>query len=80
VVIVQHVTDDLLERFAMQTLPESETGPLEDHLMICSECRDRLQADIEFVTAMRAAAVTIRGIQTLPDELLGRLDCGTKTE
>ena len=36
-VIVQHVTDDLLERFAMQTLPESETGPLEDHLMICSE-------------------------------------------
>jgi anti-sigma factor RsiW len=60
VVIVQHVTDGLLERYAMQRLPDSETGPMEEHLMICPECRDRLEAEIEFVTAMRGAAVRIR--------------------
>lgn len=59
-VIVQHVTDGLLERYAMQTLPDSESGPLEEHLLICQLCRDRLQADTDFVTAMRGAAAEIR--------------------
>ena len=44
----------------MQTLPEPESGPLEEHLLICGECRDRLDAEIEFVTAMRSAAAKIR--------------------
>jgi hypothetical protein len=57
---VQHVTDDLLERFAIKTLPGSESGPLEEHLLICLECRDRLDAEIEFVAAMRGAARRIR--------------------
>jgi hypothetical protein len=58
--IVQHVTDDFLERYAMQMLPASEQGRLEEHLLTCPTCLDRLQAEIEFVTAMRDAAVTIR--------------------
>jgi hypothetical protein len=58
--IVQHVTDDSLERYAMQMVPESELGPMEEHLLTCPNCVDRLQAEIEFVTAMRDAAVTIR--------------------
>ena len=58
--IVQRLTDDTLERFAMQALPDSECGPLVDHLLICSECQERLDAEIDFVTAMRDAAVRIR--------------------
>ncbi|MGD0775963.1 MAG: hypothetical protein ABSC05_24360 [Candidatus Solibacter sp.] len=58
--IVQHATDDTLERFAMRTLPDSESGPPEEHLLICRSCRDRLQADIDFLTAMRGAATKIR--------------------
>jgi hypothetical protein len=58
--IVKHVTDDSLERYAMQMVPESELGPLEEHLLTCPNCLDRLQSEIEFVTAMRDAAVTIR--------------------
>jgi len=58
--IVQHVTDESLERYAMQILPESELGLLEEHLLTCPNCLDRLQAEIEFMTAMRDAAVTIR--------------------
>ncbi len=58
--IVQHVTDDLLERCAMQALPESDVISLEEHLLICPDCRERLQAEIEFVTAMCGAAAKIR--------------------
>jgi hypothetical protein len=60
VIFVAHISDNDLENFAMQTLPDSETGPLEEHLLVCGDCRDRLDAEIEFVTAMREAAVTIR--------------------
>jgi hypothetical protein len=57
--LVQHVTDDLLVRYAMQSLPGSDVIPLEEHLLTCPECLERLQAELEFVTAMRDAAVTI---------------------
>jgi hypothetical protein len=58
--IVRHVSDDTLERYAMQTLPESESGPLEEHILICPDCRARLQAELDFVTAMRGAAAKVR--------------------
>jgi hypothetical protein len=57
--IVRHVSDDTLERYAMQTLPESESGPLEEHILICP-CREGLQAEIDFVTAMWGAAGKVR--------------------
>ena len=62
VILVQHVTDDTLERSAMQTLPEPEAGPLVEHLVACQSCRERADAEIEFVTAMREAAVKIRRV------------------
>jgi hypothetical protein len=57
---VPHVPDDTLERYAIQTLSDAESGPMEDHLLICGGCRNRLNAEIEFVTAMRGAAAKIR--------------------
>jgi hypothetical protein len=57
---VEHVTDDPLELYAMRTLPDSECGPLVDHLLICSECQERLDAELEFVAVMRGAAAKIR--------------------
>jgi hypothetical protein len=56
---VNHISDEALERCSMLTLPRHRIGPLEDHLLICSECQDRLQAEIDFVTAMRGAAKKI---------------------
>ena len=58
--LVQHLTDDTLESFAMQALPDSECGPLVDRPLICSECQERLDAEIDFVVAMREASVRIR--------------------
>jgi hypothetical protein len=65
--IVQHVTDDLLERHAMPSLVDAEAGSLEEHLLICPECRARLQAEICFATAMRAAALKVREQERIED-------------
>jgi hypothetical protein len=60
---VKHISEDDLERYAMQRIPGTESGPLEEHLLICLECRDRLQSAIDFVTAMRSAAAKGRAQQ-----------------
>ena len=59
-VFVPHISDDTLERFAMESLRGSESEPLEEHLLICSECQERLDAELEFVAAMTSAAAEIR--------------------
>jgi hypothetical protein len=56
---MKHISAETLERYAMQTLPEFATSGLEEHLLICSACRDGLELEIEFVTAIRAAARSI---------------------
>jgi anti-sigma factor RsiW len=53
---VQHIPEDSLEQYAMGAFPEPEAGPLEEHLLICAGCQDRLQATDDYVAAMRAAA------------------------
>jgi hypothetical protein len=55
VVSVEHATDDTLERYSMRTLPRPEVESLEEHLLICQPCRDRLKATDEFGAAMKAA-------------------------
>jgi hypothetical protein len=61
--IVQHVPDETLERFAMQAIPDSESERLEEHILICRSGRARLQAEPDFVTAMRGAAAKVREAQ-----------------
>jgi hypothetical protein len=63
---VPHVPDDDLERYVMRTLPESDAERLEEHLLVCAECGDRLEAMDQFVTAMRAAAERIGQEKRLP--------------
>jgi hypothetical protein len=53
---VQHIAEDSLEQYAMGAVPEPEVAPLEEHLLICAACQDRLQAADDYVAAMRAAA------------------------
>lgn len=51
-----HFEDETLELYAMGRLPEPEAGPLEEHLLVCSTCQERLTAVDEFIIAFRAAA------------------------
>ena len=57
---VSHISDETLEQYAMRTLPRVEIEPVEEHMLVCSECRDRLQSMDEYVAAMRSVAKTIR--------------------
>ena len=57
---MEHVSEHDLELYAMRTLPAPESELLEEHLLICSACRDRLTATDGYVAAMRSAAAKIR--------------------
>ena len=59
--VVNHISEEALEQYAMRTLPEAaKLGRLEEHLLICSECRNRLHLMDEYVAAMRSAAAKFR--------------------
>src|ERR1700737_3299472 len=51
-----HAVDEVLESYAMGTLAEPTLGELEEHLLICAHCRERLTDTNAYVTAMRSAA------------------------
>jgi len=60
-----HTTGDLLERYAMGRLTGQELEELEQHLLICYECQDRLALEDAFAQGVRAAAPAA---QNLPPE------------
>ena len=62
---MKHISDDDLERYAMQRIPGTGSGPLDEHLLICLECWDRLQSETDFVSAMRSAAAKGRAQRSL---------------
>jgi hypothetical protein len=45
---VEHPSNDLLERYSMGRLAKAEMTPLEEHLLVCEECRNRVvQMDLK---------------------------------
>lgn len=48
-----HGTDDQLENYALGRLPDSELPLLEEHLMVCAGCRERLDLAEQFALGMR---------------------------
>jgi hypothetical protein len=53
---VDHLNDEVLERYAMRGLSEMESEAVEDHIALCSQCLDRLDETTAFVQGMRAGA------------------------
>lgn len=53
--LMDHISDDELDRYAARSLPEAETAAVEEHLIMCEFCQDRLQLTDEFIAALRAA-------------------------
>lgn len=47
--------EDLLERYALGRLSELESGPWEEHLLLCRACQRRLEDMDEFLAAAKAA-------------------------
>jgi len=61
-------TDDDLELYALARMPESAAAVIEEHLLVCGNCRDRLAGWDEYIAAMRAAMekFTISATLALP--------------
>jgi hypothetical protein len=47
-----HRTDDQLEQYALDRLPEADLAGLEEHLFVCAGCRERLDEIGDFALGM----------------------------
>jgi hypothetical protein len=59
-----HGTDDQLELYSRGRLPESDLPVLEEHLMICSTCQEKLDEIGDFALGMQEALATAVAPQT----------------
>lgn len=53
-----HPTEELLEQYLFEHLPETLIAPLEEHLLLCRRCQDALAETEEFVSTLRIAVET----------------------
>jgi hypothetical protein len=56
---VVHTREEVAEQYAMGTLPATGLEQLEEHLLVCCECRQWLVEVEQYVGAIRAAAAMI---------------------
>jgi hypothetical protein len=61
-----HTTDDQLEHYALGRLPDSAVPVLEEHLMVCAACQERLDQIEAFALGMRQALQETPSINTAP--------------
>ena len=54
-----HPTEDLLEEYSFGRVVEPELAPLEEHLLNCTLCQDRLLAVDEYTALMKAGIAAI---------------------
>ena len=63
----QHISEEVLEEYALGMQSNQDCKPLEEHLLICSACQDLLAATDEYIrVAKAAAALTRRPTNPLP--------------
>jgi len=54
-----HIEEELLDRYAMGTLPGESIPEVEEHLLVCSFCQSRLVETDAFLVYFRAAATQV---------------------
>jgi anti-sigma factor RsiW len=50
-----HIAEDTLEAYSLGLLSEDELGPVEEHLLVCPACQERLRVADAFVATIRQA-------------------------
>jgi hypothetical protein len=58
--IHRHVDAEVLERYSMGTSPSEEIPLIEEHLLMCEGCQERLRQTDEYLLAMRASSEQLR--------------------
>ena len=51
-----HFKNDTLEKYALGRLPEARTASVEEHLLLCGSCREKLSEVDALIEALRLAA------------------------
>lgn len=69
--------DELLEKYSIGHLSDEQITTVEEHILLCSDCQERLTSIDQFVHVAKAAAAELERKRTAPKrdlaELLGRL-------
>ena len=68
-----HIDDDKLERYSLGRLPEDEAASVEEHLLTCTECQDRLTETDEYTGVMRESLAKMPPDKPAKAPLWGRL-------
>jgi hypothetical protein len=55
-----HLDDEVLDGYVLGTLPSLRVAEVEEHILICEECQDRLDGTSVFVQSISAAALKFR--------------------
>jgi hypothetical protein len=58
--IQRHMDAEDLERYSIGNNSEEESEPLEEHLLTCDDCRERLRETDDYLLALRTTAVQLR--------------------
>ncbi len=59
--IDRHIDETTLEKYVMGALSGSATAEVEQHLLVCESCRQRVTETDDYVRAMRTAVETAAG-------------------
>ena len=62
-----HITEEILEAYSLGQLTEVDIAPVEEHILICPACQERLQATDLFVATIRHV-LRERGVGTEASE------------
>ncbi len=62
-----HIVAEELEGYSLGHIPEEQAGRLEEHLLICATCRQRLEENDSYTSAMRQAAAQLQDSPARPE-------------
>jgi hypothetical protein len=65
----EHIVEEKLEAYALNQLREEDLEAVEEHLLVCGTCQDRLDEVERYAHAMRGAARRIQQEERLPASL-----------
>jgi hypothetical protein len=66
---LSHPSEEVLDDYVLNRLPEALAAPVEEHLLICLDCQDAVAETDRFVSAMKIAAGS-------PDFAIGQVRSG----
>jgi len=69
--INNHLEEEEIERYSLQDSPESELARVEEHLLICPSCQQRVESSDAHVQSMQQAAARMRQLPRRAPRWLG---------